>query len=159
MARPSSRRRQRRSSRRSSWNVEEPAYICRNTLPWLKAIHAEYAPQGLKIVSVHTPELPQERDPAGCRPWPLIRAARTIRRNIKKASGKNSAGMRSLARSGSAGGLAEPAHTIGDPPACASAPLQRSQEFVHVPAPKLRCLCNGMPCLNTLNMSRVRASP
>ena len=35
---------------------------CRNTLPWLKAIHAEYAPRGLKVVSVHTPELPQERD-------------------------------------------------------------------------------------------------
>ena len=36
-------------------------YNCRNTLPWLKAVHAEYAPQGLKVVSVHTPELPQER--------------------------------------------------------------------------------------------------
>lgn len=37
-------------------------YNCRNTLPWLKTIHASYGPQGLKIVSVHTPELPQERD-------------------------------------------------------------------------------------------------
>jgi thiol-disulfide isomerase/thioredoxin len=35
---------------------------CRNTLPWLNAIHAQYAPQGLKVVSVHTPELPQERE-------------------------------------------------------------------------------------------------
>jgi thiol-disulfide isomerase/thioredoxin len=42
-------------------------YNCRNTLPWLKAIHAEYGPQGLKVVSVHTPELPQERDPANVR--------------------------------------------------------------------------------------------
>jgi thiol-disulfide isomerase/thioredoxin len=37
-------------------------YNCRNTLPWLKAVHAEYAARGLKVVSVHTPELPQERD-------------------------------------------------------------------------------------------------
>jgi thiol-disulfide isomerase/thioredoxin len=36
-------------------------YNCRNTLPWLKAIHAEYSEKGLKVVSVHTPELPQER--------------------------------------------------------------------------------------------------
>lgn len=39
-------------------------YNCRNTLPWLEAIHAEYAARGLAIVSIHTPELPQERDPA-----------------------------------------------------------------------------------------------
>lgn len=37
-------------------------YNCRNTLPWLKAIHAEYEKRGLTVVSVHTPELPQERD-------------------------------------------------------------------------------------------------
>lgn len=42
-------------------------YNCRNTLPWLKAIHAEYGPRGLKVVSVHTPELEQERDPANVR--------------------------------------------------------------------------------------------
>jgi len=42
-------------------------YNCRNTLPWLKAIHAEYGPRGLKVVSVHTPELPQERVPANVR--------------------------------------------------------------------------------------------
>ena len=42
-------------------------YNCRNTLPWLKAVHAEYAPRGLKVVSVHTPELPQERIPANVR--------------------------------------------------------------------------------------------
>src|SRR5262245_27966489 len=42
-------------------------YNCRNTLPWLKAIHEEYGPRGLKVVSVHTPELPQERDPANVR--------------------------------------------------------------------------------------------
>lgn len=39
-------------------------YNCRNTLPWLKAMHSEYGAKGLTIVSVHTPELPQERDPA-----------------------------------------------------------------------------------------------
>jgi thiol-disulfide isomerase/thioredoxin len=42
-------------------------YNCRNTLSWLKAIHAEYGPRGLKVVSVHTPELPQERAPASVR--------------------------------------------------------------------------------------------
>jgi thiol-disulfide isomerase/thioredoxin len=42
-------------------------YNCRNTLPWLKSIHAEYASQGLKVVSVHTPELPQERVPENVR--------------------------------------------------------------------------------------------
>jgi len=36
---------------------------CRNTLPWLKAIHSELGSQGLEIISVHTPELPNERDP------------------------------------------------------------------------------------------------
>ncbi len=38
-------------------------YNCRNTLPWLKAIHAEYGPRGFEVVSVHTPELEQERVP------------------------------------------------------------------------------------------------
>ncbi len=42
-------------------------YNCRNTLPWLKKIHAQYGPRGLKVVSVHTPELPRERDPAHVR--------------------------------------------------------------------------------------------
>jgi thiol-disulfide isomerase/thioredoxin len=42
-------------------------YNCRNTLPWLKAIHAEYAPRGLRVVGVHTPELPQERVPENVR--------------------------------------------------------------------------------------------
>jgi thiol-disulfide isomerase/thioredoxin len=42
-------------------------YNCRNTLPWLKAIHDEYGPRGLKVVSVHTPELAQERVPANVR--------------------------------------------------------------------------------------------
>jgi len=42
-------------------------YNCRNTLPWLKAVQAEYGPRGLKVVSVHTPELPQERDPENVR--------------------------------------------------------------------------------------------
>lgn len=42
-------------------------YNCRNTLPWLKAIHAAYGPRGLKVVSVHTPELAQERVPANVR--------------------------------------------------------------------------------------------
>jgi len=36
-------------------------YNCRNTLPWLDAVNAEYSARGLRVVSVHTPELPQER--------------------------------------------------------------------------------------------------
>lgn len=55
-------------------------YNCRNTLPWLKAMHAEYGAKGLTIVSVHTPELPQERIPANVRAavqrlaitWPVM---------------------------------------------------------------------------------------
>src|SRR5690348_2509372 len=38
-------------------------YNCRNTLPWLNAIHDEYGPRGLKVISVHTPELAQEKIP------------------------------------------------------------------------------------------------
>jgi thiol-disulfide isomerase/thioredoxin len=40
---------------------------CRNTLPWLKATHAHYRTQGLTVVSVHTPEFPQERDAGNVR--------------------------------------------------------------------------------------------
>jgi thiol-disulfide isomerase/thioredoxin len=40
---------------------------CRNTLPWLEAVHAEYSARGLKIISVHTPELKQEYVPANVR--------------------------------------------------------------------------------------------
>ena len=43
-------------------------YNCRNTLPWLKAVHAEYGPKGLKVVSVHTPEFGQEGFPPTCAP-------------------------------------------------------------------------------------------
>src|SRR3954466_1316208 len=40
---------------------------CRNTLPWVEAVHAEYGARGLRIVSVHTPELKQEYVPANVR--------------------------------------------------------------------------------------------
>lgn len=40
---------------------------CRQSLPWMKAIHERYGKEGLAIVSVHTPELAQERDPANVR--------------------------------------------------------------------------------------------
>ena len=40
---------------------------CRNTLPWVEAVQAEYGSRGLKIVSVHTPELKQEYAPANVR--------------------------------------------------------------------------------------------
>lgn len=36
-------------------------YNCRNMLPWMKAVHARYASQGLAVVAVHTPEFPEER--------------------------------------------------------------------------------------------------
>jgi len=36
-------------------------------LPWLEAMHAEYSARGLKIISVHTPELKQEHAPANVR--------------------------------------------------------------------------------------------
>jgi thiol-disulfide isomerase/thioredoxin len=37
---------------------------CRNTLPWLKAIDAEYAPRGLVVIAVHSPEFERERGAA-----------------------------------------------------------------------------------------------
>lgn len=40
---------------------------CRRSLPWLKAAYAKYYPQGLQVVSVHTPELPRERVAANVR--------------------------------------------------------------------------------------------
>lgn len=40
---------------------------CRNTLPWLQATSQRFADDGLVIVSVHTPELPQERNPGNVR--------------------------------------------------------------------------------------------
>jgi thiol-disulfide isomerase/thioredoxin len=36
---------------------------CRNSLPWMKRIYARYAPKGLTIIAVHSPELEHERDP------------------------------------------------------------------------------------------------
>ncbi len=40
---------------------------CRRTQPWLHAIQQRYADQDFVIVSVHTPELPQERSTANVR--------------------------------------------------------------------------------------------
>ena len=42
-------------------------YNCRNTLPWLKQVHAHYAPRGLGVIAVHTPEFAAERQPAAVR--------------------------------------------------------------------------------------------
>jgi thiol-disulfide isomerase/thioredoxin len=36
---------------------------CRNSLPWMKRIYARYAPQGLTVIGIHSPELEHERDP------------------------------------------------------------------------------------------------
>jgi thiol-disulfide isomerase/thioredoxin len=35
---------------------------CRNTLPWVEHVHTRYAPRGLTIIAVHTPEFDRERD-------------------------------------------------------------------------------------------------
>jgi thiol-disulfide isomerase/thioredoxin len=35
---------------------------CRNTLPWVKRVHTRYAPKGLTIIAVHTPEFDREHD-------------------------------------------------------------------------------------------------
>lgn len=40
---------------------------CRRTLPWLHAIQQRYAGKDFVIVSVHTPELPEERSLANVR--------------------------------------------------------------------------------------------
>jgi thiol-disulfide isomerase/thioredoxin len=40
---------------------------CRRSLPWLSAMHERYEDEGLVVIGVHTPELPQERDPANVR--------------------------------------------------------------------------------------------
>jgi thiol-disulfide isomerase/thioredoxin len=40
---------------------------CRRSLPWISAMHERYADQGLVVIGVHTPELPQERDAANVR--------------------------------------------------------------------------------------------
>ena len=40
---------------------------CRNTQPWLHAIQQRYADKDLVIISVHTPELPEERSTANVR--------------------------------------------------------------------------------------------
>lgn len=37
---------------------------CRNSLPWMKRIYTRYAPQGLTVIGIHSPELEHERDPA-----------------------------------------------------------------------------------------------
>jgi len=36
---------------------------CRNSLPWLKRIYTRYAPHGLTVIGIHSPELEHERDP------------------------------------------------------------------------------------------------
>ena len=40
---------------------------CRNTLSWLEYVHRTYAPRGLTVIGVHTPEFAIERDPANVR--------------------------------------------------------------------------------------------
>jgi thiol-disulfide isomerase/thioredoxin len=40
---------------------------CRNTLPWMKAMHERFGRDGLVMVGVHTPEFANERDPSQVR--------------------------------------------------------------------------------------------
>jgi thiol-disulfide isomerase/thioredoxin len=37
-------------------------YNCKNVEPWMKRIHAQYAPRGLAVIGVHSPEFAQERE-------------------------------------------------------------------------------------------------
>jgi len=36
---------------------------CRKSLPWMKRVYARYAPQGLTVIAIHSPELEHERGP------------------------------------------------------------------------------------------------
>jgi thiol-disulfide isomerase/thioredoxin len=50
--------------------VEVWTFDCSNclaSLPWMQRVARRYGSQGLAIVAVHTPELPEERDRAGVR--------------------------------------------------------------------------------------------
>jgi len=40
---------------------------CRGTVPWMNSVQERFAPRGLQIVGVHTPELAQERVAANVR--------------------------------------------------------------------------------------------
>jgi len=42
-------------------------YNCRNTLPWMQATFTRFAPRGLALVAVHTPEFEAERSPTAVR--------------------------------------------------------------------------------------------
>jgi len=37
---------------------------CVNSIPWLKTVEHRYAPKGLALIGIHTPEFPHEKDPA-----------------------------------------------------------------------------------------------
>ena len=42
-------------------------YNCTNTLPWMRRVYTRYAPRGLAVIAVHTPEFAVERDEARVR--------------------------------------------------------------------------------------------
>ncbi len=68
-------------------------YNCKNTIPYLQDIYAEYAAAGLEIVGVHAPEFEYERDPDSILTaaqdlgvtWPI--ALDTERRNFRAWQG------------------------------------------------------------------------
>jgi thiol-disulfide isomerase/thioredoxin len=68
-------------------------YNCKNTLPYLQAIYAEYGAAGLEIVGVHAPEFAYEKDPESIAAaaqelgvnWPI--ALDTDRRNFRSWQG------------------------------------------------------------------------
>lgn len=39
-------------------------YNCVRSIPWLKTVEHRYAPRGLALIGVHSPEFPHEKDPA-----------------------------------------------------------------------------------------------
>jgi thiol-disulfide isomerase/thioredoxin len=68
-------------------------YNCKNTIPYLRDIYAEYHDSGLEIVGVHAPEFDYERDPDSILAaaqdlgvtWPI--ALDTDRRNFRAWQG------------------------------------------------------------------------
>ena len=68
-------------------------YNCKNTIPYLQDIYAEYGDSGLEIVGVHAPEFDYEKDPESITAaaqelgvtWPI--ALDTNRRNFRSWQG------------------------------------------------------------------------
>lgn len=47
------------------WTFE--CWNCYRSFPWLRQLEARFAPDGLQVIGIHTPEFERERDPAAVR--------------------------------------------------------------------------------------------